>query len=358
MNNKVAKRALPQSRRVAGKSINNITDKFRNLLVIRFSSIGDIVLTNSVLEKIDEKYPNAKVDYLTKKIYSPIVKFHPIVDKVINLEEYKSLSELRNKIKNSNYDLIIDLHNSLRSKFITFGLKNVKRYKKHKFQRYLLTKFKFKIGEYLHVTEKYLNAIGERQKTKSLKIFLPNESIIGNKVKKRFAELKKNRRVLGISVGASKPSKMFPIHKWIEVLNSVGEKFDLIVFLGNGTIENEMTDKIEQKLNFKTMNLCSKLTISELLLFVNELDVFIGNDSGISHISAGLGVDTIAIFGQTVPEYGFTPVGNVEIIEPKIDLKCRPCGHLGYNECPKKHHKCMEEISIEKIVNKIEKYNL
>ncbi|MEA3499807.1 MAG: glycosyltransferase family 9 protein, partial [Candidatus Marinimicrobia bacterium] len=307
---------------------------------------------------IGERYKNATVNYLTKSKFRSLVEFHPTVSNIINLEEHSSLTQLRNSIKKSEYDLIIDLHNSMRSKLITFGLKNVKRYKKHKIQRYFLTKFKIRIGEFLHVTQKYLEAINVKEKINSFKIFLPPDEKIRDNLRDKFQQLKKSKSILGISVGASKPSKMFPIHKLIDIINSVGSNFDEIVFLGNGELENELTKTIADRINFKSINLCSQLTISELMLFVNELTVFIGNDSGIAHISAGTGVNTIAFFGQTVPEYGFTPIGNVEIIEPEEELSCRPCGHLGHDKCPKKHHYCMETMSSEKIVNKIKKFNL
>jgi len=324
--------------------------------VIRFSSIGDIVLTNPVLDEIKKKYKNSKVDYLTKGQFAPLIENHPIVDVIINLEDFNSLSELRRFIKKSKYDLIIDIHNSLRSNLITFGLKHVRRYKKRKYQRYILTKFKVQVGKYSHVIQKYLETIDVKEKTKSFRMFLPSEDIISEKVSDTFIELKKSKKVLGISVGASMPSKMFPSHKIIETINSVGSEFDKIVFLGNGKLEDELTKNIMHKIKFKSINLCSKLTIPELLLFVKELTVFIGNDSGIAHISAGNGVKTIAIFGQTVPEYGFAPIGDVDIIEPKIKLSCRPCGHLGFDKCPKKHHNCMEKISVSQITKKIERF--
>ena len=235
-------------------------------------------------------------------------------------------------------------------------MENVKRYKKHKIQRCFLTNFKFKIGKFLHVTQKYLETINVKEKVNSFKIFLPSDEIIREKLRNKFEQLKKNEKVLGISIGASKPSKMFPIHKLIEIINSVGSDFDEIVFFGNGDLEDKLTKTVVDRINFKSINLCSKLTISELLLFIKELTVFVGNDSGIAHISAGNGVNTIVFFGQTVQEYGFTPIGNVEIIEPEEELSCRPCGHLGYNSCPKKHHYCMETISSEKIINKIKQF--
>lgn len=358
MKNKIAKISLQQNRENTGEFKNNITDKIQKILIIRFSSIGDVVLTNSILKIIGKKYKNATVNYLTKNKFRSLVEFHPVVSNIIILEDHSSLIQLRNSIKKSTYDLIIDLHNSMRSKLITFGLKNVKRYKKHKIQRYLLTKFKIRIGEFFHVTQKYLETINVKEKINSFKLFLPSEEMIRENLRDKFQQLKKSNSVLGISVGASKPSKMFPIHKFIDIINSAGSEFDKIVFLGNGELEDKLTKLIADKIDLKSINLCSQLTISELILFVNELTIFVGNDSGIAHISAGTEVKTIAFFGQTVPEYGFTPVGNVEIIEPDEKLSCRPCGHLGHDNCPKKHHYCMEKMSSEKIVNKIKKFNL
>ena len=113
-----------------------LDDRIRKILIIRFSSIGDIVLTNPILKIVGEKYKNATVNYITKNKFRSLVEFHPAINKVISIEDYFSLTQLRNAIKKSKYDLIIDLHNSMRSNLITFGLKNVKRYRKHKIQRY------------------------------------------------------------------------------------------------------------------------------------------------------------------------------------------------------------------------------
>ena len=184
-------------------------DRIRKILIIRFSSIGDIVFTNPILKIVGEKYKNATVSYITKNKFRSLVEFHPTINKVISIEDYFSLTQLRNAIKKSKYDLIIDLHNSMRSNLITFGLKSVKRYKKHKIQRYFLTKFKMKIGKFIHVTQKYLETINIKEKINSFQIFLPSDAIISEKLRSEFEQLKKVKKCWEFPLGHQSHQKCF-----------------------------------------------------------------------------------------------------------------------------------------------------
>ncbi|MDD3806569.1 MAG: glycosyltransferase family 9 protein, partial [Candidatus Marinimicrobia bacterium] len=231
----------------------------------------------------------------------------------------------------------------------------VSRIKKGIFKRFLLTKFKIYKPPYLHVTQKYLKVLEcETPSIPSSFLYLPSETCIQEKNKEIYTVLKTSQKSLILAPGASKPSKMLPFETWEKVIDDVYRKFEKIVIIGNGAEESEWARKMSQEGKSETIiDLTGRLSLCELMLFISQGIIFVGNDSGPAHLAAMLGLKTLVIFGQTVPEYGFTPLNSPILIEPPSHLLCRPCGHLGHDVCPKKHHLCMQSIDAESIICEI-----
>ncbi len=316
--------------------------------------MGDIALTNPVLDILYDKYGRGCVDYVTKSHFSPLIENHPAVNRLLCPGKSLSLKNLRQSIRKETYSVILDLHKNVRSLYLTAGLKNVKRYKKEIMKRELLSRLKIYQPPFLHVSQKYINTLFKSPNIPQSFLYLPDESAVREENREFYNTLKRSKRALILAPGASKPTKMLPMETWEHVLASVGDLFDYIVVIGNGHAESRWADDGSKRNDLGNMiNLTSRLELAELMLFISLGEYFAGNDSGPAHIAAMLHIPTLVIFGQTSPDYGFKPLNNSTPVEPPVHLICRPCGHLGYKSCPLGHHDCMRSIDSEMIINEI-----
>jgi len=316
--------------------------------------MGDVALTNPVLDTLYEKYGSGCVDFVTKFIFIPLIENHPAVNRVLCPGKPLKLKKIRRLIRHENYSAILDLHKNPRSFFLTFGIKNVRRYKKEIVKRELLSRLKISKAPFLHVSQKYLKTIDLSPAVPESFLYLPDESVISSENMELYGILKKSRCSLILAPGASKPTKMLPLETWEQVLKKVKDLFEYIVIIGNGNTEARWAEKISSEPVYgRVINLTKRLELGELMRFISLGDIFAGNDSGPAHLAAMLKKSTVVIFGQTSPDYGFKPLNNTTPVEPPIHLICRPCGHLGYNTCPLGHHECMRSIDAETIINEI-----
>ncbi|MBK8554030.1 MAG: glycosyltransferase family 9 protein [Ignavibacteria bacterium] len=308
----------------------------KKILVIRFSSFGDIILSFPLLKKLREKFPGSEMHFLTKKNYAEIVSLNRDVNKVIYPDG--SLAETRKAIGNENYDLIIDIHKNFRSLFISaFNAKKIRRYYKENFKKFLLVNIKLNFfREIIPVYKKYLLSINEFLNDDDLD-FTISELNFG---KDRILE----EDYIVISPASRHFTKTYPAEKFIEFI--IGLKDKRVILVGdNSTNDKKICDYIESKCK-NILNLCGKLDMNELANVIYYSDYVICNDSAIMHLSEALGKRVVALFGSTVKEFGFFP----QLMESKVfevdNLKCIPCTHIGRESCPKGHFRCMEEIQL------------
>ena len=314
----------------------------KKILVIRFSSIGDIVLTSPV-PRVLKNQLGAEVHFLTKSSFVSVIKDNPHIDKVLVLEE--SLQDLRKKIRSEGYDYILDLHNNLRSRVVTLGMGlKVFRLDKLNFQKWMLVNFKINILPKKHIVERYLETgkeLGLKDDGGGLDFFIEKkEAGTGSFV--------------AMVLGAAHFTKRFPPEKVLEVCKKIRGN---IVFIG-GKEELEVGQWIQSMLpEGKAENMCGRLNLQESADIVRSAKVVVTNDTGMMHIAAALGKKMVTIWGNTVPEFGMFPwlrkgEGEFQIFEVK-DLSCRPCSKIGHQNCPRGHFKCMQLINGGSVANAV-----
>lgn len=325
----------------------------QKFLIIRFSSIGDIVFTTPVIRCLRKQYADAEIHFLTKPENKIIVESNPYIDRVLLLQEslFSTILELRRE----QYSAIIDLHNNLRTFVIKQLLfKPTYTYKKLNFEKELLINFHFNIlPKYLHITERNLaavNALGVKDDGEGMDYFISPD----NHVDIEKLGLNSNNFLAWV-IGAKHFTKILPIEKVVESIHLFRQAFPTkkIVLIG-GREDAEMAKKIG--LNFKenVINACGKFNLSESVSILNQCEMAIAGDTGLLHIAVALGKPVVAIFGSTVPEFGVFPkygkfkTQPSKIIEVK-NLNCRPCTKFGRNTCPKGHFLCMKGIESQKI---------
>lgn len=318
-------------------------------LIIRFSSIGDIVLTTPVVRCLKKQVGTAEIHYLTKKSYSKVVEANPYIDKVHYLEE--DLEPVIDILKQEDFDYVIDLHKNLRTLKVKRALhKKAFCFEKLNIEKWLLTAFKINRLPNLHIVDRYLNTLssfGLKNDGAGLDYFIPRE----DQVKESDIPTAHQAGYIGLVIGAAHRTKQFPLHKLEAFCRSIVHP---IIILG-GPEDAEKGKYLSEIDPIKIYNACGKFNLNESADLVRRAKLIISNDTGLMHIAAAFKRPVVSIWGNTIPEFGMAPyygsnyISNhqkfpYQILEVK-QLSCRPCSKIGYNKCPKGHFNCMEQIA-------------
>lgn len=322
----------------------------KKILIVRFSSIGDIVLTTPVVRCLKKSLPDSEIHYLTKSKYKDIVKNNPYVEKVYSI--VKDLKEVKSDLKNENYDFIVDLHHNLRTLELRIALnKRCYQFPKLNIQKWLLTTFKVNKMPNLHIVDRYFQTIkdiGVKNDLQGLDYFIPKKDEINLK------EFHIPNNYIVYAIGAQLATKRMPTNKIIELIKQTKQT---VVLLG-GITDMEAAKEVTQACN-NTINLCGDLNLNQSASIIQQANKVIAHDSGLMHIAAAFDKQIISIWGNTVPELGMYPYLPKNPLGYSIHqvngLKCRPCSKIGYQSCPKKHFNCMNQQNLTEILNKIEK---
>jgi len=319
----------------------------KKVLIIRFSSIGDIILTTPIIRVLKEQL-NVEIHFITKEQFKEILTFNPHITKIHTFK--KETNEIINELKKESFDLIIDLHKNLRSFSLInqLGVKSVN-YNKLNFIKFVTVLLKDKkLLPKLHIVDRYffaLKSLGVINDGKGLEYFI-NEKIINNSEINKLNQTK----YIAIVLGGSYYTKQIPIEKLKEICKKISSQ---LILLGSKN-ESEIGSQLAS--NFKNVvNLCGKLSFNESAFVVKEAEWVITSDTGLMHVAAAYNKKIISVWGNTIPEFGMSPYlpNNENILLQVNDLNCRPCSKLGYKKCPKKHFNCMQKINL----NELDKVN-
>ena len=308
-------------------------------LILRFSSIGDIVLTTPVIRCLKQQYPDAEVHYATKKSYQSLLENNPYIDKVFVLD--KSLNDLISQLKTERYDYIIDLHNNLRTTILKLrlGVKSFS-FDKLNFQKWILVKFKKNIMSNVHIVDRYMKTVeslGVKNDNKGLDYFIPAKDEMP------LDWLPENFRngYAVYAIGGQHETKKLPLNKMIELCKTIQLPLVLIGGKEDAVISYQLS------VNSKTIPIfdtCGKCNLNQSASIIKNASIVYTHDTGMMHVAAALKKKVISIWGNTVPAFGMYPYQtDFEVIEHP-DLHCRPCSKIGYEKCPLGHFKCMNEL--------------
>lgn len=322
-------------------------------LIIRFSSIGDIVLTTPVIRCLKKQVADAEVHYLTKRNFNGLIESNPYIDKIHLLND--SIGNIINDLKQENFDYIIDLHNNLRTLKVKRALKKVPSFSLNKLniEKWLLTALKINVMPKVHIADRYLDTLknfGVRNDGKGLDYFIPEKDIVPDD----HIPAAQSFGYIGLVIGAALNTKKLPVHK----LKELCIKIDHPIILLGGPEDRETGDEIAATDPVKIYNSCGKFNINESADLVRRAKLIITHDTGLMHIAAAFKKQVISVWGNTVPSFGMSPYyGKAMITNDLFEIKklwCRPCSKIGYNKCPLGHFKCMEKHSIAEIVKTVE----
>jgi ADP-heptose:LPS heptosyltransferase len=322
------------------------------VLIIRFSSIGDIVLTTPVIRCVKQQLNegNNEVHLITKEQFKPIVKTNPYLDEVIYIE--KKVSEVAEKLQNEGYDYIFDLHNNLRSAQVKRLIGTLAfTFKKHNIEKWLYVNFKINRMPKKHIVDRYMDttkAFGIENDNKGLDYFIAKDEFLDkSSLSEPFS-----KQYVAIAIGGQHVGKVMPATKIIEICNAL----PLPVILLGGPEDYEMGKLIEQGSDHEVKNTCGELSLNESASLVKQAEVVISHDTGLMHIAAAFKKPVISIWGATVPEFGmypYMPGKGSKIIEPK-DYRDRPYSKLGDRKWYKPPFRGMEKIDVNEVKRAVE----
>jgi len=327
------------------------------ILVIRFSSLGDVLLTTPIVRSIRKNYPSAEIHFLTKKQFAPILENNPYINQIIKYDTKNNrFIDIIKLIANNQYDLIIDLQNKLNSflikafagrcKKITYNKKHFYRWRlTHKSLSKNLAPIKSTVSLYSTVLDK----LGIKLDEDKLDIFLPdNQDEIYSEFRIKNSELR-----ISISPGATHFTKQYPADYYSQIVDMITDRLNAQIILLGSKSEKKLTAQISDGCKKKILDLAGETDIMDMAIIIKNSELFISGDCGPMHIAAALNIPQIAIFGPTHPKLGFAPINTNAVIVQKA-LSCRPCGLHGREKCPKAHFKCMMDIKPKEIFEKIE----
>jgi ADP-heptose:LPS heptosyltransferase len=318
------------------------------ILIIRFSSIGDIVLTSPVIRCLKLQL-NAEIHFLTKSSFKGINSANPYIDKIHTID--KKISEVITELKSLKFDYVIDLHKNIRSRQVCSQLKAKSfSFNKVNIEKWLLVNLKINRLPDVHIVDRYMDTVaslGVKNDGKGLDYFIPKETVLPDKIAAR------NTPFIAFAIGAAHATKRLPKEKIISICRKIKQN---VVLLG-GPGDADVGAEIARQAGVHILNLCGKISLHQSALVVQHAVSVISHDTGMMHIAAGLKKRIISVWGNTVPEFGMTAYypdneENSSIIEVK-NLSCRPCSKIGYETCPKGHFKCMQEIDEGEISEKL-----
>ncbi|MBL0691172.1 MAG: glycosyltransferase family 9 protein [SAR324 cluster bacterium] len=333
------------------------TSGINRVLVIRFSSLGDVVLLSCLFRELKNIFPQAKIDFVTLAEFSEIHSLSPHINEIISwprLHHIKSLWILAGLLKiNKNYDLVIDAHKSTRSLIIwlryLFSKAMWLKLNKKTWQRQLLISFKFNILKknpsrrqtYLDILKKFTNT----NKLNNLSEIFVDESI-EQRLNQKISLNKINNYIV-VTPGASCKLKQWPIENFIKSCLKLSQNNHFIIVGGS---DDDLSRQLADKLAGKAINLAGTLTILETCALLKHARYVISNDSALTHLAEAVGTPALVIYGPTVKEFGFTPqLALSEIIE--VNLPCRPCSKNGSGRCKNSNYlECLTSITPEQVI--------
>ena len=317
------------------------------ILIIRFSSIGDIVLTTPVIRCLRKKFPDAEIHYLTKEKFGAVVNSNPYLNKILFLSD--EIDETITEIKSGHYNYIIDLHHNLRTLRIKQALKKTSfhSFKKLNIEKWIYTNFKVNVMPAIHIVDRYLETVaglGVVNDGLGLDFFIPEKE----KLKQDDLPFSHLHGYIAIVIGAAHFTKRLPPEKLKELVS----KIDYPIVLLGGKEDTKNGNFIAADEPVKVYNACGKFSLNESADILRNSKLVISHDTGLMHIAAAFEKTILSVWGNTVPSFGMYPYKTRYEVFQVNKLWCRPCSKTGFDKCPLGHFKCMNLQSMDALAER------
>lgn len=336
---------------------------FKNILVFNPAFLGDTIITTPLIRALHVLYPEAKISFCVRPEHADLFYNVPFINEVIIFDKrntqkgFSGLLKFVKVISSYQFDLIIDLHLSLRSTTLFSMVKNsyIVGFSSA-VMSYLFNKRVEKKQELCEVERNLmiLSALcDDFTLDEAKKIGGPLTTYIDEHLKNNtlsyFHTASPDKKVIGIAPGSVWPTKRYPVEYFARVAEELYNKGYAIALFG-GKDDKESLDEFAKLFQYPYYDFAYKTSLKELPAILSACDLLISNDSGAMHIAISGGTPVVAVFGPTVKSLGFFPYDEKSIVVENNDIDCRPCGKHGGHTCPKGHFKCMKDISPDRVI--------
>ncbi|MBK9248195.1 MAG: glycosyltransferase family 9 protein [Ignavibacteria bacterium] len=339
----------------------------QSICIIRISSMGDIVLASPLFRILRTAFPKARIDVVVAERFVELVENNPHISNVIALRTDEGITgilqqsrEARKSLTSHNYDIVLDLHVNIRSWFFR-QLLGKKTYLVDKFRKQKKDLVERKLGLGRHfstISERYIHtapSLGIENDKKGLELWLPEEKKLDYYPPERRKSPKGIiPQRIAIAPGARHFTKRWLPNRFAEVAMELSKKYGAEIVLLGGIDDQFQCDEVKNLMTIPVIDATGLGSIIDTVRILDTCDLIICNDSGIMHIAAARQIPVCAIFGSTVREFGFAPF-RVRNTVVEANVECRPCTHIGLAKCPQGHFKCMNLVTVENILQSIER---
>jgi heptosyltransferase II len=330
--------------------------RIESVLVLRLSSIGDVVLTEPAVAALREALPDATIGFAVKAAYADLVSANPAIDRVHELEDGReALPSLEREIRDEGYTVVVDLHRSLRTARISrgSGARTRVSYRKRELSDTIRVRFlrrPFRASKLL--VRRYLDALaplGIDAPTRRPRLFFGEEDSGRGAALLDRAGLSPGGFAVVVP-GSVWATKRWPGERFARLSAALVSDLAMPVLLLGARGERSLCAEVALAGGPRVLSLAGETTLGETAAIVSQSGLYIGNDSGPTHMARALGVPTVALFGPTDPGQ-FDHSGDALIYR---DLACSACSFYGSRRCPLGHWNCMFQIDVEDVLGAAE----
>ncbi len=329
-----------------------------NILLVRFSAMGDTLLITPLIRALRTRHPDAEISVLTKALYAPLFEHNPRVTSVLGFRPGDSLGELSRRLKAAGFTHRLDLHGSLRSRALRWKVGGRwSAYPKHRAARGVLIRTKRDLyRDRRPVAERYFDAakaLDVAPDAGSLELFLPRATL---EAAERFLGergLGMRRQLIAIAPGASQVTKRWPLHHWVALARRLVEAGNDVIVVG-GTAEVEAAEAICAAASGPVASAAGAFDPMGTAGLLKRARALVAGDTGAMHLATAIGTPVVALFGPTVEAFGFFPYHAKATVLQRA-LPCRPCSSQGSARCPLKHHRCLQDLMPDEVLDALRK---
>jgi len=336
----------------AGQREANI-GRVLSILLVRFSSIGDVLLTTPLIRALARRHPDAKLVFVTKRSMMPLVSDHPALADVVALEPHEPLPHLAQRLRAFNPTHGLDLHGNFRSRMLRLLVRTQWcGYSKRKLARSALISTKVNVyGPPMPIAERYFEAARQLDAHPDGD---PPQFILGAAARERVIGWLAERGVrnfVALAPGAAHATKRWPIAHWIALAHRLrAAGYPLIVVGG----PDDRGIALQLAAGGIAESTAGEFSLQETGALLAHARALVSGDTGVMHMATGVGTPVVALFGPTVEQFGFFPYRSRSLVLQR-DLACRPCSSTGTPECPLGHHRCLVEVAPVEVAAAVER---
>lgn len=317
------------------------------ILAVRFSAIGDLVLTTPLFRAIRTRHPQAHVTVVTRSSFLPLLADNPRINTVIGWDPATPFRELVADLKARSFSHRLDLHGSLRSARLRRALGGRwGGYPKRRLARAILIRTKRNLyRDHRHVAERYFDAargLDVHPDGGPAELFLRREAFAAADHFLAAHGLGQERTLLAVAPGAAHATKRWPERHWLALMGRLTARADVVIL--GGAAEREIAERMAAAGGARAASAAGHFDLQGTAALIKRARSLAAGDTGVMHMASAVGTPVVALFGPTVQAFGFTPYRARATILERLDLTCRPCSKMGGPRCPLGHHRCLEEI--------------